>query len=501
MTYIMSWAWVGGPVPPSALDDIKEWVGPKGLESDVQPVIWVDEAAARSLRIAIQSQAVDLGGGVSTQSVVQLGSRSVPVVNIDARQGPGWSNNGGLFAQFNLPGWAQLAPAITAEATAPDGLKQVASDIVRVASLWLVGGGAYFDIDSKPGKRRLGERALREALSSSPLEVVPLVMHDPSGTWYRVENGVIITNPDPAKAVAARTRYAAILNAMAAKFGTGNARITAANASSQAWAATAVAQDLPARITHCQTRLNATPPPPPAVRARLTKHLEVLNYLAAHLPGATTPAALDQVLADAIGRRTQTDRRVSRLIHAMVTQNESQYRDRLADALGDFVADGMTQRMSGTVSAFTLSSFVETVRDQVRAQVTSETDYDKTLYVQGWKLCEPFTSRTQIDSWYSWKTRPGKLLIAAVANTVDQPVDQSDATLWPSKDDKTCSLCDDRVRNLHHCRRCGIVVCTPCATKADHAQPRGSTAARLWYGDHWVCRACALVLAERRQAA
>jgi hypothetical protein len=492
MTYALSWAWVGGRVPQTALMTIQNWAS-KGIEGDVQPVLWVDNVAFYSLQ-TIQAAAVAIGGGLSTRTVMKLGGRNVAVVNINAPSGEGWNDPGGVFAHFRVPGWGNLRAAVTAEATNNEGLKQVASDIVRVAAVWLV-GGAYFDIDSQPAKTKLGEKAVTKVLASSKLAVVPLVMYDTAKDWYRVENGVIVTNPN--KAAAAKELYKAILTAMATMFTQGTSRIQTANQIGAEWVTQSVT-NLNELISTYEGKITD------ANRAKMENRLAVLRYLRDNLPGKTTLIEIDQVLANAVSQRTQTDGRVSRLIYAMITQKEKLYLDRLQVALGDFGTNELIGKMSGTVTNFTFSQFADTVRgdflEKISKQLTGDNDSNKELYNEGWKLCEAFTTRTQLDSWYTWKTRPGKLLIEAVINMDDDAFEKTNET-WSAKVDG-CKLCDDiHATNLYHCRRCGIVMCKPCGAKSKHVQRKNSPKQPLWIGNEWVCRACKLVITERQAPA
>ena len=68
------------------------------------------------------------------------------------KSGIGWYHNLGIFGLKKVANWKALSAAIQAETTNPEGLKQVASDILRIVVLSIY-GGAYWDVgDSTPKK-------------------------------------------------------------------------------------------------------------------------------------------------------------------------------------------------------------------------------------------------------------------------------------------------------------------------------------------------------------
>lgn len=192
---------------------------------------------------------------------------------------------------------------------------------------------------------------------------------------------------------------------------------------------------------------------------------------------------------------------ISRLIWATLNENESAYLRRLSDALGSTLnINPLLEQISDTVDNFTFRPFTSEISKQISTTEMDKSLTAKNMYEHGWeKLEKYFGGKTKTGSWYSWKTRPGRMLIELMAKKDDALMNENNENIWPAKEG-ACKLCDSQSSSLHHCRRCGIVFCGNCGTKKRHIQPANSILPSIWQGEKWACISCAAIIDVRQKS-
>jgi hypothetical protein len=386
--YPIHWVWLGGRLAPSARENMVAWTN--SFRNDVAPVLWVDDAALADLRSQRLVTTVD------GKEVLSLNSNvPVSIANIDTLAG--------------VPGWDKLAPAVAHESTSDSGLRQVASDIVRIAVLWQE-GGSYWDLgDTAPSMHRFSPQKLERRLGKKAPAVVPQVLKDAAGA--RTENGIILTHP--AKQAEAKALYKTMLDDMAARYGEPDARTKEVKTHVEKW-----------KEGHLNTRINEAaaqrdqafidqlPEGHPAA-PQMKAGLKAQEHFRKNLDDKVkTPKDVDQKMTAAIKERGSPDQTTAKLIEATRREDEIAYFEHLQTALGGKVdVRYLPTEISKTVNDYTFGTFVKTAGSQVPGAEKDVGIKATNLNSAGWsKVQRFFGGNTKSGSWYSWKTQPGRTL-------------------------------------------------------------------------------------------
>lgn len=466
MTYYVHWVWVGNPISDSIHQKIWYW-GTQSLGPGIQPILWVGGNVFDKLDVTpvfgSEKDQIHKDAKVSKLQNAPL----VWAINLD---------DGENIQNFlkQVPGWEKLRAAVGAELAdlGKNGLPQVASDIIRVIVLWLL-GGAYWDLgDTGPGIRQIKKDALLANVPKTAPAVIPQVLGK-----NRTENGIIVTNPHhPGDA---RILYAKVLEWMERMYVTGDNRIKKVKEKIESWRG---------KLKDDCSRLDNIP--------------ETRRNLDEKLSSSPTWTEVENVMLEILEAQNQTEKKVSRLTWATVKENEGLYVTAMEMLFGSSIKWDLIPALSHSVDTHTFNPFVTTAGRQVvpslgdNAKPPELQDAALKLHDSGWRHVQPFFGGgTKETSWYSWKTRPGRAIINSMAKKADVKVGKDK---W-EPDQLKCSLCGkDAVKfKRHHCRRCAIFMCEDCGEKVAHKQPKDSSAEIIWSGKEWACLGCRKVISKR----
>ncbi|AKT38682.1 hypothetical protein [Chondromyces crocatus] len=390
--YKIHWVWVGGDLAPSAQKNIVSWS--RSFKKDVEPVLWVDDAALDALR---NSGRIRMENGKEVLDLKGL-KRPVTVTSIRTLDGAG------------IPGWDRLSPAIAHETQSDSGLKQVASDIVRVAVLWHA-GGSYWDLgDTSPGRRRFGADKLDAALGDDAPAIIPQVLASepiPGTTVHRTENGVILTHPR--KQHEAKALYGIMLDDMAARYDRPDARTRDVDALVGEWK-----QRQRIRLPDNQIERDRKLAEEHPSATVLANNCAAQEHVMQGLDGVRTPKEVDSLMVEALKKRGKNDGTNTAIIQATKREDEAAYLTSLQQGLGGKIeADYLPKEISKTVNTYTFESFVKISGTQVPGGAENFPAKAENLNSAGWSKTQGFFGgNTKSGSWYSWKTVPGRTLAA-----------------------------------------------------------------------------------------